>query len=154
MAIVKHTKPFGDFETPSQKEYRLNVKRFRHYGMEYSLFNDGVYDGTLRLTDMTIHDLEFFTVLGVGFITGYFSCNRLILHSLRGCPDVGMTFNCSDNMLTSLDYCPRVAGNIYCYGNSITDIPKEFTHPISKLICDDIVREGYEYRRHKALEDF
>lgn len=152
-----------------------NIERFNQYGLDYKLYKRGVYNGFV-LIDLSICPGGFMDLYRIGIrkINGSMDCsfsridsfigcpevmrdldcNHSAINSLEHCPSIGCNLFCSSTQLKSLEHCPSIGYNLYCRNNAITDIPEGFTHPLHKLVCDDIVKEGFNYRTRKALMEF
>jgi hypothetical protein len=92
------------------------------YNIENYIIND---DGSIDVNGDVYLWNKGLTELPLTFnkVTGYFSCARNNLTSLKGGPKwVGGNFNCSNNRLTSLEFSPDYVGsNFHCKYNQLTD---------------------------------
>ena len=79
-------------------------------------------------------------------VSGHFTCDRINLISLEGCPvSVGGGFYCGDNLLVNLEGCPlSVGGHFHCGGNKLTSLegcPKEVGYGFN---CEKNNLSGFE----------
>lgn len=99
-----------------------------------------------------------------GFWNGHFTCNRLDLTTLEGCPETVMgRFDCGSNMITSLKGGPKtVKGDFYCDNTLIETLEGGPTTVEGFYNCSDCrlktlkgapkrVGDGFDCRGNKDL---
>ena len=97
----------------------LNEYNIKNYTINDDFIVDVNGDVDLKYKELT----EFPEYIQFGVVTGFFSCYKNQLISLRGVPRiVDGYFDCSFNQLTSLEGAPRKCHNFYCYSNYLTSL--------------------------------
>jgi len=123
---MKHIKPYKIFEStspnfPTTKEGVIEV--CEKYEIENYIINDDLsidVDGDVELDSKNLKYLP----LKFNYVSGYFTCARNKLKTLKGSPQtVSGSFYCNNNKLKSLEGCPQtVDGNFICIDNKLTDL--------------------------------
>lgn len=88
---------------------------------------NGVFEGNLEMDEhyfSSVNNDKLVFPVEIKKVTGYFSCARLELKSLEGCPEeIEYGFNCSNNYLTSLKGCPKIVGGLFnCSLNNLKNL--------------------------------
>ena len=97
----------------------------KEYDIENYTINDDLTINVNGDVDLKYKELtEFPDYIQFGVVTGFFSCYKNQLTSLRGVPEkVNEDFICSHNRLTSLEGCPKkIGGSFDCNNNKLTSL--------------------------------
>ena len=106
-------------------------KWLKEYDIQNYTINDDFIVDVNGDVDLKYKELtEFPEYIQFGVVTGFFSCYKNQLTSLRGCPkEIGKFFDCSYNNLTSLRGAPKKVEDLFdCSNNQLTTLegaPKE-----------------------------